>query len=154
MFTHNQRPFSRQNWPIEYQICLVFRSPLYLTSLVFRLSFLVSAFRSCFYSVVAEKKANTFVWPISAPRHNNFRTWFYRIRPSVHHTPFERFDQVAPLITHDWNEQHPNPNQVSQHLILSWKCRWDWEWGLVGRVVAIKEKMSLFRFIFFQDSSH
>jgi homogentisate 1,2-dioxygenase len=47
---------------------------------------------------------------LAAPRHSNFRSWLYRIRPSVHHTPFEKFPQ--PWITHNWDDQHPNPNQV------------------------------------------
>jgi hypothetical protein len=28
----------------------------------------------------------------------------------VHHTPFEKFPQQ--WITHNWDDQHPNPNQV------------------------------------------
>lgn len=46
----------------------------------------------------------------TAPRTENARSWFYRIRPSVCHKPFERYDNVKDL-TRNWNEIHPNPNQ-------------------------------------------
>ncbi len=36
------------------------------------------------------------------------RSWLYRIRPAVHHTPFERLDQDK--VTQNWDEQLPNPN--------------------------------------------
>lgn len=50
--------------------------------------------------------------PIVAPRNENRRSWLYRTRPSAVHDPFlpvqaEFFSNV------DWNEQAPNPNQVS-----------------------------------------
>lgn len=47
----------------------------------------------------------------TAPRTENQRTWFYRIRPSVVHEPFQRYDS-GKYLTIDWNEQHPNPNQL------------------------------------------
>lgn len=40
------------------------------------------------------------------------RTWFYRIRPSVCHTPFKRYESNCGKLTVNWNEQHPNPNQM------------------------------------------
>lgn len=45
-----------------------------------------------------------------APRETNRRTWFYRIRPSVLHKPFERIESTS--ITVDFSAHPPNPNQV------------------------------------------
>ena len=46
----------------------------------------------------------------TAPRDANKRTWFYRVRPSVVHGKYEKIDNG--LISHDWNELYPNPNQL------------------------------------------
>ncbi len=45
---------------------------------------------------------------LEAPRKENQRTWFYRIRPSVQHEPFEQVSNGR--LSHDWEEQRPNPN--------------------------------------------
>lgn len=37
-------------------------------------------------------------------------SWLYRIRPSVQHEPFKPMDSGN--LSNDWNQQHPNPNQV------------------------------------------
>lgn len=47
----------------------------------------------------------------TAPRTENARTWFYRIRPSVVHKPFEPFDGAVGFVS-NWNEIPPNPNQM------------------------------------------
>ena len=48
-----------------------------------------------------------------------FCSWLYRIRPSVLHHPFKKMERG--LITHNWDETDPNPNQVSAHS-LSGQC--------------------------------
>ena len=51
-----------------------------------------------------------FFRQMTVPRDSNKRSWLYRIRPSVIHSKFEKMDQG--FLSHDWNEQHPNPNQL------------------------------------------
>jgi len=63
--------------------------------------------QKCAYGLYAEQLSGT---AFTAPRKENARTWFYRIRPSVHHQPFQRYDG-AKFLTDNWNEAHPNPNQ-------------------------------------------
>ncbi|GBN20458.1 Homogentisate 1,2-dioxygenase [Araneus ventricosus] len=61
----------------------------------------------CPYGLYAEQLSGT---AFTAPREFNRRTWFYRIRPSVVHLPFERLNDGD--LTHNWNENEPNPNQM------------------------------------------
>lgn len=61
----------------------------------------------CPYGLYAEQLSGT---AFTAPRSENKRTWFYRIRPSVGHNPFKAFQ--ASNIVQDWNEMPPDPNQV------------------------------------------
>ncbi|GFT03781.1 homogentisate 1,2-dioxygenase, partial [Nephila pilipes] len=61
----------------------------------------------CPYGLYAEQLSGT---AFTAPREFNRRTWFYRIRPSVVHLPFERINNGD--LTHNWNENEPNPNQM------------------------------------------
>lgn len=46
----------------------------------------------------------------TAPRETNKRSWLYRILPSVKHFPFKKIENG--LITHNWNDEEPNPNQL------------------------------------------
>lgn len=64
--------------------------------------------QKCAYGLYAEQLSGT---AFTAPRRENERSWLYRIRPSVVHRPFQPFDCAAHL-TNNWNEQHPNPNQM------------------------------------------
>jgi len=64
--------------------------------------------QKCPYGLYAEQLSGT---AFTAPRTENAKTWFYRIRPSVVHEPFDKLD-VAPHFKSNWDEQHPNPNQV------------------------------------------
>eukprot|EP00095_Tigriopus_kingsejongensis_P001822 maker-scaffold10_size831480-snap-gene-3.23 protein:Tk01822 transcript:maker-scaffold10_size831480-snap-gene-3.23-mRNA-1 annotation:"homogentisate -dioxygenase" len=61
----------------------------------------------CNYGLYAEQISGS---AFTVPRTHNVRSWLYRIRPSVHHTPFEKMD--SGFLTHNWDEQHPNPNQL------------------------------------------
>lgn len=61
----------------------------------------------CPYGLYAEQLSGT---AFTAPRHDNKRSWLYRIRPSVIHTPFKKIN-VAEHLTHNWDEQEPDPNQ-------------------------------------------
>lgn len=64
--------------------------------------------QKCAYGLYAEQLSGT---AFTAPRTENFRTWFYRIRPSAVHKPFKRYDG-AKYLKHNWNEAHPDPNQL------------------------------------------
>ncbi|CAB3246874.1 unnamed protein product [Arctia plantaginis] len=61
----------------------------------------------CPYGLYAEQLSGT---AFTAPRHENKRSWLYRIRPSAIHKPFQRLD-MAKYLTHNWDEQEPDPNQ-------------------------------------------
>jgi homogentisate 1,2-dioxygenase len=61
----------------------------------------------CPYGLYAEQISGT---AFTAPRHANRRTWFYRIRPGVHHKPFKRIDNG--LLTSDFGQAVPTPNQL------------------------------------------
>lgn len=61
----------------------------------------------CPYGLYAEQISGT---AFTAPRESNRRTWFYRIRPSVMHLPFQPLK--ANHVTHDWKGNEPNPNQT------------------------------------------
>ncbi|GIY69811.1 homogentisate 1,2-dioxygenase [Caerostris extrusa] len=61
----------------------------------------------CPYGLYAEQLSGT---AFTAPREYNRRTWFYRIRPSAVHLPFQRIS--CGDLTHNWNENEPNPNQM------------------------------------------
>merc|ERR1711928_18982 len=61
----------------------------------------------CKYGLYAEQLSGT---AFTAPRKSNQRSWLYRILPSVKHQPFVPFKQD--LVTVNWDEQHPNPNQL------------------------------------------
>src|SRR5947209_16366609 len=47
----------------------------------------------------------------TAPRHENLRSWLYRIRPSVLHEPFRPIDARA-LRGAPFDEAPPTPNQL------------------------------------------
>lgn len=64
--------------------------------------------QKCAYGLYAEQLSGS---AFTAPRTENTRSWLYRIRPSAVHNPFERHD-VAPFLRGNWDEQHPNPNQM------------------------------------------
>ncbi|XP_053611124.1 homogentisate 1,2-dioxygenase isoform X2 [Plodia interpunctella] len=61
----------------------------------------------CPYGLYAEQLSGT---AFTAPRNENKRSWLYRIRPSVVHKPFKRAS-VTKYLTHNWEEQEPDPNQ-------------------------------------------
>lgn len=64
--------------------------------------------QKCAYGLYAEQISGT---AFTAPRTENSYTWLYRIRPSVVHTPFKRFNKTQNLARH-YDEQYPNPNQM------------------------------------------
>lgn len=66
--------------------------------------------QKCPYGLYAEQLSGS---AFTAPRTENTRSWLYRIRPSVVHQPFKRFEGVAPFLRGTgWDEQAPNPNQM------------------------------------------
>ncbi|XP_052869035.1 homogentisate 1,2-dioxygenase [Anopheles cruzii] len=66
--------------------------------------------QKCAYGLYAEQLSGS---AFTAPRTENTRSWLYRIRPSVVHQPFVRYEGVAPYLRGTaWEEQHPNPNQM------------------------------------------
>lgn len=64
--------------------------------------------QKCAYGLYAEQLSGS---AFTAPRTENVRTWFYRIRPSACHLPFKSYEGAKQLSS-DWNEAHPNPNQL------------------------------------------
>jgi len=64
--------------------------------------------QKCAYGLYAEQLSGT---AFTAPRSENFLTWFYRIRPSVVHKPFKTFNGTKNL-ARNFDEQFPNPNQM------------------------------------------
>lgn len=64
--------------------------------------------QKCAYGLYAEQLSGT---AFTAPRTENSLTWFYRIRPSVVHAPFKKFEGVEHL-ARNFEEQFPNPNQM------------------------------------------
>ncbi|KNC80161.1 homogentisate 1,2-dioxygenase [Sphaeroforma arctica JP610] len=72
----------------------------------------------CPYGLYAEQLSGS---AFTEPRHENKRTWFYRIRPSVKHTPFTKYTRPevghpgtypVPVLTTRWDDVDPNPNQI------------------------------------------
>ncbi|RDD42290.1 Homogentisate 1,2-dioxygenase [Trichoplax sp. H2] len=63
--------------------------------------------QKCPYGLYAEQISGT---AFTCPRETNQRSWLYRIRPSVQHEPFKAMERGN--LSHDWDEQHPNPNQL------------------------------------------
>ncbi|XP_023231743.1 homogentisate 1,2-dioxygenase-like [Centruroides sculpturatus] len=61
----------------------------------------------CPYGLYAEQLSGT---AFTAPREHNFRSWLYRIRPSVLHNPFKKLDNGN--LTYEWSKNDPNPNQM------------------------------------------
>lgn len=64
--------------------------------------------QKCAYGLYAEQLSGT---AFTAPRTENQRSWLYRILPSVVHKPYQRLNDASNLSL-NWNEQHPNPNQM------------------------------------------
>ncbi|KAK6618616.1 hypothetical protein RUM43_013007 [Polyplax serrata] len=60
----------------------------------------------CPYGLYAEQLSGS---AFTAPRGENKRTWFYRIRPSVVHEPFVRIQSNTTI---KFDDTEPNPNQL------------------------------------------
>ncbi|XP_075152203.1 homogentisate 1,2-dioxygenase [Haematobia irritans] len=66
--------------------------------------------QKCPYGLYAEQLSGT---AFTAPRKENARTWLYRINPSAKHLPFQSYEKEgSKYLTHNWDEQKPNPNQM------------------------------------------
>ncbi|XP_013109815.1 homogentisate 1,2-dioxygenase [Stomoxys calcitrans] len=66
--------------------------------------------QKCAYGLYAEQLSGT---AFTAPRKENARTWLYRINPSAKHQPFQSYEKEGgKYLTHNWDEQKPNPNQM------------------------------------------
>ncbi|KAG0346780.1 hypothetical protein BG004_000822 [Podila humilis] len=65
----------------------------------------------CPYGLYAEQLSGT---AFTVDRKNNERTWFYRIRPSVCHTPFESYPTKTRLVSNYTDEANVSvtPNQL------------------------------------------
>ncbi|KAL3274312.1 hypothetical protein HHI36_015715 [Cryptolaemus montrouzieri] len=63
--------------------------------------------QKCPYGLYAEQLSGS---AFTAPRHENKRSWLYRIYPSVCHKRFKPF--LKGNITSDWDEIKPDPNQM------------------------------------------
>ena len=70
-----------------------------------------SAFTGIFsFNSLLYYKISPLAMNLVAPRETNRRSWFYRIRPSVLHKPFERIQSTN--VAADFSSHPPNPNQV------------------------------------------
>lgn len=65
--------------------------------------------QKCAYGLYAEQLSGS---AFTAPRKENVRTWLYRIHPSAKHLPFKPYAEGNRFLSHNWDEQKPNPNQV------------------------------------------
>nr|XP_018666819.1 homogentisate 1,2-dioxygenase-like [Ciona intestinalis]XP_026689574.1 homogentisate 1,2-dioxygenase-like [Ciona intestinalis]XP_026689575.1 homogentisate 1,2-dioxygenase-like [Ciona intestinalis] len=67
--------------------------------------------QKCPYGLYAEQLSGS---AFTCPRGSNRRSWLYRILPSVKHEPFKPYSQPKSVggITHAWDNEHPNPNQM------------------------------------------
>jgi homogentisate 1,2-dioxygenase len=65
--------------------------------------------QKCPYGLYAEQLSGT---AFTAPRDQNQRSWFYRIRPAALHRPWKRNEQGN--LTHKYEEE-PNPAQLRWH---------------------------------------
>ncbi|XP_061171238.1 homogentisate 1,2-dioxygenase-like [Saccostrea echinata] len=81
--------------------------------------------QKCPYGLYAEQLSGS---AFTAPRETNKRSWLYRIRPSVLHQPFKKMERG--LITHNWDEIDPNPNQMRWHPFDLPKKKLDFVQGL------------------------
>ncbi|OQV20392.1 Homogentisate 1,2-dioxygenase [Hypsibius exemplaris] len=61
--------------------------------------------QTCPYGLYAESMNGS---SFTAPRGTNKRAWFYRIRPSVCHGPFTKYEQ--PFLTDNWHAFPASPN--------------------------------------------
>lgn len=64
----------------------------------------------CPFNLYAEQISGT---SFTMPRGQNFRSWLYKISPSVLHEPFEPMQQIPDLIS-DFSAISGDPNQVLQ----------------------------------------
>jgi homogentisate 1,2-dioxygenase len=64
--------------------------------------------QKCPYGLYAEQLSGT---AFTAPRSSNRRTWLYRIRPSVLHTPFQPMANRPKKFTNKFDTFQPNPNR-------------------------------------------
>ncbi|KAJ2960763.1 hypothetical protein NQZ79_g3910 [Umbelopsis isabellina] len=65
--------------------------------------------QKCPYNLYAEQLSGT---AFTVPRSHNQRSWLYRIRPSVVHEPFERFENGNQLLTCSFASANITPNQL------------------------------------------
>ena len=63
----------------------------------------------CPYGLYAEQLSGT---SFTTPRVGNQRSWLYRIKPSVCHKPFLKYDKAPKLSTNDFSKAEPTPNQI------------------------------------------
>jgi len=63
--------------------------------------------QKCPYGLYAEQLSGT---AFTAPRAENKRSWLYRIRPSVIHSPFVHLK--SDHLSYNWDQNLPNPSQM------------------------------------------
>jgi homogentisate 1,2-dioxygenase len=61
------------------------------------------------YGLYAEQLSGT---AFTAPRHQNHRSWLYRMRPSAGHPPFRPYAAPSLLRSGPFNEHAPSPNRL------------------------------------------
>src|SRR5580700_3439155 len=61
------------------------------------------------YGLYAEQLSGS---AFTAPRHENRRSWLYRLQPSANHPPFEPYARPTLLRSGPFDEVSPSPNRL------------------------------------------
>ena len=80
------------------------------------------------YGLYAEQLSGT---AFTAPRHENRRSWLYRLRPSAEHPPFSPYDGNAALLSAPFPQDAPlTPNRLRWNPLPDDAAALDWVDGL------------------------
>ncbi|MEH3038250.1 MAG: homogentisate 1,2-dioxygenase [Sphingomonas adhaesiva] len=81
------------------------------------------------FGLYAEQLSGT---AFTAPRHENRRSWLYRLRPTAQHPPFVRYDGAPHLKSAPFDELPPSPNRLRWDPLALPATPTDWVDGLVS----------------------
>ncbi|MEH3099789.1 homogentisate 1,2-dioxygenase [Sphingomonas adhaesiva] len=81
------------------------------------------------FGLYAEQLSGT---AFTAPRHENRRSWLYRLRPTAQHPPFVRYDGAPHLKSAPFDELPPSPNRLRWDPLVLPATPTDWVDGLVS----------------------
>ncbi len=81
------------------------------------------------FGLYAEQLSGT---AFTAPRHENRRSWLYRLRPTAQHPPFVRYDGAPHLKSAPFDDVPPSPNRLRWDPLPLPETPTDWLDGLVS----------------------